>query len=79
MMFDAKVFAVLGSTVGIARVPKDEIDHEGEAYLILYRLCHVREFKGSGGFVVYGVEDRRDTPLKDTGEHDWSEILCSIR
>lgn len=77
-MSEAKGLAVLGTTVGIARVSKEEIDHEGEAYLILCRPCQLKKSRARGS-VVYDAEDRRDTPLKDTSKHDWSEILCSIR
>jgi hypothetical protein len=73
-----KAVLFLERQLGIARVSKEEIDHEGEAYLILCRPCQLKKSRARGS-VVYDAEDRRDTPLKDTSKHDWSEILCSIR
>ena len=59
--------AVLGTRVGVARVSKKEIDHEGEAYLILCRPCQLKESRARES-VVY---DAGGHALNDTSKHDW--------
>jgi hypothetical protein len=52
--------AVLGTTVGITRVSKKEIDHEGEAYLMLRRPYQLKEPRAWES-VAYDAGDRNRT------------------
>jgi hypothetical protein len=52
--------AVLGTKVGMAKMSKKEINHEGEAYLTLSRPCQLRESRARES-VVYDAGDRDGT------------------
>ena len=57
--------AVLGTTVGIIRVSKKEIDREGEAYLMLCQPCRLKESRARES-VVYDAGGRNGTrPQRD--------------